>query len=327
MALLLWAMPIGAQTSSVTYSGQATAVRATILGISTVISDTGPLPSSGGAEQTSLLTATAPLPASGYLAADVFHATTVGQGDASDSHASSADLKLTVGGYDIAVSLLVSRALAICKGAGPSVSGYSQVVGLTINGGTIAVSGQPNQTIPLPNGWIIVNEQKNSVSGNTTSITVNALHIYVNDLTDVVISSAQAGISCSAVPACTGDDFEAGEGEDHDASTGDREDWAFAGGTKDQSSWGHLEYIDHGLGGPTVHATRLTKFIRVSATTRHIEGVADVNGVPGFTFALDATDNHKLGLKSIFKLRLSNGYVGGNEMDDGDVEIEEPCDP
>ena len=331
MALLLWPMPIGAglpQTGSVTLSGRATAVHATILGISTVISDTGSLPSSGSAQQASLLTATSPLPTSGgYLTVDVLHATTVGQGDASDSHASAADLKVMVGGYNVAASLLVAQALAMCKGAGPTVSGYSQLVGLTINGGTIAVSGQPNQTIYLPNGRIVINEQQSSVSGNTASITVRALHIYVNGLADVVISYAQAGITCSNVPVCAGEEFDVGEGEDHDASTGDREDWSFAGGTKDHSSWGHLEYIDHGPGGPTVHATRLTKFVRVSPTIRHIEGVANVNGVPGFIFALDTTDNHKLGLKSIFKLKLSNGYVGGNELDDGDIENEEPCDP
>src|SRR5437867_8322950 len=42
---------------STTFSGDATAVRATVLGISTVLSETGPLPSSGGALEANLLTA------------------------------------------------------------------------------------------------------------------------------------------------------------------------------------------------------------------------------------------------------------------------------
>src|SRR5712691_4918800 len=49
-----------ASTSS-TYSGQATVVNATVLGMTPVLlSDTGPLPSSGGALETSLLEATVP---------------------------------------------------------------------------------------------------------------------------------------------------------------------------------------------------------------------------------------------------------------------------
>jgi hypothetical protein len=212
----------------------------------------------------------------------------------------------------------------------PAVSGSSQIVALTINGATIAVSGEPNQTIPLLNGWVVINEQQSSLSGPTGDITVNALHIVVNSLADVVISSAHAGITCSGVPARVGDDFEVGEGDDHDADTGEQEDFAFEAGTKkneDGSSLGHMEFIRFGRNPLKVHATKITNFVKVDATTRHIEGFAEVNDVPGFLFAVDATDNHKLGLRDVFRILLSNGEHGGNELDDGDVEIEEPCDP
>src|SRR5262249_40284855 len=49
--------PPGVWAATHTYSGQATVVRATVLGVTTVLSDTGPLPSSGGALETSLLEA------------------------------------------------------------------------------------------------------------------------------------------------------------------------------------------------------------------------------------------------------------------------------
>lgn len=96
-----------------------------------------------------------------HLAANVLHATTIGQGDASDSHASVADLSLTVGGNTVSSSLIVARALARCMGRTPQdppVSGSSEIVALTVNGAQIAVSGQPNQTIFLPNGQVVINE-------------------------------------------------------------------------------------------------------------------------------------------------------------------------
>src|SRR5260370_34417159 len=59
-------------SGSTRFSGQATAVRANVLGINTVLSDAGPLPPSGGAEEKSLLTANVP----GVLTVNVLHATT-----------------------------------------------------------------------------------------------------------------------------------------------------------------------------------------------------------------------------------------------------------
>src|SRR5207247_4212711 len=47
----------GSATHATSYSGRATVVQATVLGLSTKLGDTGPLPSSGGAEEASLLDA------------------------------------------------------------------------------------------------------------------------------------------------------------------------------------------------------------------------------------------------------------------------------
>ena len=41
--------------------------------------------------------------------------------------------------------------------------------------------------------------------------------------------------------------------------------------------WGHLVHIDHGPNGPKVKGTGVTACKVVSATTRHIEGTAEVN--------------------------------------------------
>src|SRR2546426_12691814 len=63
--------------SPAAFSGRATVVDATVLGIRTVISDTGPLPPSGGAQDATLLSASVP----GLLTAEVLHASTVGRSE------------------------------------------------------------------------------------------------------------------------------------------------------------------------------------------------------------------------------------------------------
>jgi hypothetical protein len=170
-ALLVWPPGLLAWTQpAVAFSGQATVLRVTthgLIDITTTVSDTGPLPSSGGALQTSLLSISFP----GLLTADVAHATTIGQGDRARSEASVADVTLTAGSNTIRADFLRSSAMAVCTTGGPAVSGSSEIADLFINGQQIAVSGQPNQTIPLLIGEVIINEQSRSVSGNTGSIT------------------------------------------------------------------------------------------------------------------------------------------------------------
>ena len=201
-ALLVLPVPLVAQAQQVqSFSGRATVVRATVLGITTVISDTGPLPGSGGSLEASLLDASAP----GLVAARVAHASTVGQGNASSSEASVADLSLTAGGNTIAADFLMARATAACTNSGPTASGTSEIVGLMINGQGVTVSGQPNQTISLPDGRLIINEQHSSVDNKSADITVNPLHVVIDGVADVVISSAHADVACTGPPVCPGE--------------------------------------------------------------------------------------------------------------------------
>lgn len=144
-----------AQGGETTFRGRATAVRAEVLGITTMLADTGPLPPSGGAFEASLLEADVP----GLVSAEVLHASTVGQGDRTTSEASVARLRLTVAGNLIEAKFLMARAEAICLRGKASVSGSSEIADLTINGDAVGVSGQPNQTIEFPGGTIILNEQ------------------------------------------------------------------------------------------------------------------------------------------------------------------------
>ena len=81
----------------------------------------------------------------------------------------------------------MARALAVLGAAG---SGASNLDNLAINGVPVPVSGGPNQTIYIPGGLVVINEQQTS----PTSTVVNALHVTVYGVADVVIGSATAGI-------------------------------------------------------------------------------------------------------------------------------------
>ncbi len=311
----------GSQSGGVTFSGQATGVRATVLGVDTVISDTGPLPSSGGSQEASLLSAEVP----GLLTAEVFHASTIGQGDRTRSEASVANLALTVGGNNIAAEFLMARATAACAPGGATVSGSSEIVGLIINGQAVVVSGAPNQTVALPNGKVVINEQNSSVGGRTGDITVNALHVVVDGVADVIVSSAHADISCGKPVCDSSKDFVTGGGWITGTQSGAKANFGVAGGIKNGAFWGHLTYIDHGPNGPRVKGTGVTAYAVVNDTTRHIEGTAEINGQGGFAYKLDVADNGEPGRNDTFYISLSNGYSASGTLGGGNIQLHNPC--
>jgi len=319
LSLLSWPAQ-SASANNTTFSGEATVVQATVVGLPPIVlSDTGALDSTGGAREASLLDANVP----GLLTAEVLHASTVGQGQRSSSEASVANVTLTVGGNTISAGLLRARATAECHNGTASVSGSSEIVDLVVNGQAIVVSGQPNQTISLPVGRVIINEQQSSVRGNTGDITVNALHVMVDGVADVIISSAHADITCGG-PVCPGGDFVTGGGWITGTPSGERGTFGVAGGIKNGGLWGHLTYIDHGPGGPKVKGTGVTAYTVVNATTRHIEGTADINGRSGF-YQVDVSDNGEPGRNDTFNLQLSDGYHASGSLAGGNIQLHKPC--
>ena len=175
-----WATAGDAQT----VTGQARAVQATVLGSQTVLSDTGALTGGDDARQASQVTGAVP----SVLTAEALHATTIGSPDEAASEASLAGLAVTVAGNGITAGFVMARAAAILGGAG---AGDTDIDALSINGAPITVTGQPNQTIPLLRGRVIINEQQPLFP---SGMTVNALHIVIDGVADVVIASATAGI-------------------------------------------------------------------------------------------------------------------------------------
>jgi hypothetical protein len=306
--------------SSPAFSGQATVVRATLpLAGTIVLSDTGPLPQSGGALEASLLNVSVP----NLLSAQVAHGSTIGQGDRSRSEASVARLALTVNGNTVAAAFLMSNAMAVCGTGGPSSGGSSEIAELVINGQQVVVAGAPNQTVALPlGGQVIINEQSSNGPGD---ITVNALHVTVPGVADVIIASSHADITCpSPPPRCQGSDFVTGGGWMLTPS-GAKANFAVAGGIKNGGFWGHFEYIDHGNGHPKVHGTSVTAYVVTGPTTRHIEGTADIDGTPG-TYTVDVADNGEPGKNAdSFSLTLSTGYRATAVLSGGNIQLHTPC--
>ena len=321
-------------STQTTYSGRATVLEAQVLSLPLIrLGDTGPLPESGGALDATLLTVSVPSSQTlGVLALDagVGHAATVGQGNHSRAEASVADLSFTVSGNSIAAGFLMSRAEAVCQAGNAAVSGSSEIARLVINGQEIVVSGAPNQTIDLPNGRIIINEQSGSASGGSGDITVTALHVTIDGpfgtpLADVVIARSHADITCGQCND-TGHDFLTGGGWITGTPSGARANFAVAGGFRNGAWWGHLTYIDHG--GPKVKGIDVTNYEVLDATTRKIEGTAKIDGVEG-TYTVVVSDRGEPGRDDTFTLTLRpSGYTASGNLVGGNIQLHlkpSPC--
>lgn len=182
-SVLLWPGLSAAQN----VSGQAAAVQATVFGLAgnTVLglANTGTLGSPTDAREASQLTGNL----LGALTAEVPQATTVGLGDRVASQASLANLALSIAGSAIGADFLIAEANAAADGAR---SGAASLTNLSLNGVPVAVTGAANQTMAIPGGTMVINEQQASPAG----MVVNALHVIVGGVADVVIGSATAGI-------------------------------------------------------------------------------------------------------------------------------------
>ena len=182
-SLLTWPAVGAAQT----VVGNGTAVQATVFGLlgatTTVLAGTGALGGTTDAQDVSQVTGDVP----SLLTAEALAATTIGWPDQVISHASLANLGLTLGGTTISADSILATATALLGATG---SGNAFIGNLLINGVPVGVTGQPNQTISIPGGQLVINEQ--AVSPASTA--VNALHATVSGVADVVIGSAVAGI-------------------------------------------------------------------------------------------------------------------------------------
>lgn len=330
LVALIATSPAQAQT---TFSGRAFAASvSTPLTGQMVISDTGQLAPSGGARDDALLDTRdlglAPL--NGVLIAEVLAASTSGAGGKAESSASLANVVILPGNTaQVTASFVRARTQATCSG----VSGSSEIADLTFAGQTITVTGQPNQTLTIPGGaTLIINEQTSSSDGTYQQIHVNALHLIVPGVAEVIVSSTESDINCMG-PTTAGpcQDFVTGGGW-IDPSERGRANFGFNAGYKPGSATPdvHLNYIDHGT-GMKVKATNILLYrMGPTLTSRHFEGAAEVNGTPGYTYVADVADNNDPGRGAdTFALAISsngnNIYTGSGTLSGGNIELHKPC--
>jgi hypothetical protein len=316
-----------AAAAATTFSGQATVISGQVAGIPITLVDTGPVAASGGHLHASVLNypiSGLPDPTSGALTAGVLHATVVAEGNKSSAEAVVADFVLSAAGQKISAEFLAARASARCNSGTATITESSEIAGLVVNGQQITVGSQP-QTITLGTvGSIVINEQPvASASGDSGSVTVNALHIMLTDpvlhtKTDLVVASAHADIVCATQPGaggCDNKDFVTGGG--WITRQGARANFAVAGGP---GGWGHLQYIDHGSGFK-VKGTGVSAYgPGTTPTSRQIDGTAEWTGGSG-SYHVEVADNGEPGRSDTFSLLLSSGYGAAGTLDGGNIQL------
>jgi len=314
--LLSLGLPVVA-SAAVSYSGRAYAAYVnTHLTGPLFISDTGELPSSGGYRNNALLGVNVP----GVLSASVLNASTAGSGGESNGFASLANVDVLPGSpYRLTASFLRSEAHADCDG----VSGESEIVGLTFMGQTVQVSGHPNQTISIPGvATLVINEQRTTSRNRYHEIQVNAIHLTVKGVAEVILSSAKADISCppSAPPPPRIIDFITGGG--WITHNGAKINFGFNAGFKPNATTpdGHFNMVDHS-NGMKMHATSVTNYWG-SGNSRTFRGSCEVNNQPGFTYWVEAADNGEPG-KNLdwIKISISNGYYRTGLLGGGNIQL------
>jgi hypothetical protein len=325
---IAWASPVQAEgtSSGVTYSGRAFAayVNVPTLGVGpTTVSDTGELPPSGGFQSASFATVGAP----GVLSASLLVASTSGANGVAKSSASLAEVVVLPGNAaQVTASFVRAESEATCNG----VRGSTEVADVTFAGQAITVDPfAPNQTFEVPGvAKLVINEQKTSSGGGTQDITVNAVHLTLATGDEVILSSAQSDVhgcpGCPPAPACS--DFMTGGGWIKVGNS--KANFGFNAGFKPNSSTPeiHFNYIDHNS-GMQMKATSISVYAKGdTATTRHMEGNAEINGVPGFTYSIDVADNNEPGRSAdSLKISLSNGYSAGGTLAGGNTQLHRPC--
>jgi len=135
------------------------------------------------------------------VSAEVPSARVIGYADqiASDSYLSS--LNLTIAGIAIAAASAEAAARGPLDGSPGDAT--SHISSLSINGVEVLIDGTVNQTVAIPGGQVVINEQQVLSDG---TLVVNALHATVSGVADAVVASATAGPSggnASAVQATT----------------------------------------------------------------------------------------------------------------------------
>src|SRR5216117_433878 len=182
-----------------------------------------------------------------------------------------------------------------------STSEGSTLIGLSVNGSPPTdVTPPPNTRISIPGATVILNEQIASGDGvHTSALTVNMIHVVLNDPTgaitgDIIVASAHSDVNFVPAPKA-GNAFMTGGGK---LGTGrDIATFGFNAGSRGSGGLhGHLQYTDHAQ-SLNVHSQSIDSFGLTSSTCVTFSGSARVNNVDGYSFTVNqACDNGEPGV-------------------------------
>lgn len=297
------------------YSGRAVVVGVNLAGMPFTWGDTGELPEEGGMRQASFLA----FDEAGVASGEIGHSSVIGQVDRTRAEASVGGVALNANGVVIEVDFAMARALAMFQaGGGTGLAGASEIGVLHVAGTPVVVTGEPNQSVSLPNGRLVINEQIIT----DTSITVNALHVVLDGGAELVVASARAGYEGVEPPPPVGDESISGGG--WIPGPEDKRSFGFSGGFEDGVLTGHLSFKDH-HSGMKVEGLEVTAYgPGASENSRRIEGTARIDGVDGFTYRIEAADNGEPGDADTFSIDLSNGYHADGALGGGNIQLHRP---
>jgi len=191
LALLLPA-PAGA---AIEYRGRAFGALVQVPSVATVrVVDTNELPPAGGSFSAFAVDQSVAVASESLWATSVPCSTRAGAGKAhSSAETQGLDLRLHVLAAAARLTAAIVRAEVQADCA--TASGSSVLVDLKINGTPVVVSGAPNQNVGIPGvATLVINEQFSSGDGTGGDKTVNALHVYLLNGAEVIVSSAHSGV-------------------------------------------------------------------------------------------------------------------------------------
>jgi len=182
-----------------------------------------------------------------------------------------------------------------------STSEGSTLIGLSVNGSLPTdVTPPPNTRISIPGATVILNEQIASGDGvHTSALTVNMIHVVLNDPTgaitgDIIVASAHSDVNFVPAPKA-GNAFMTGGGK---LGTGrDIATFGFNAGSRGGVLHGQLQYIDHAA-SLKVHSLSIDSFGPITESVCvTFSGSARVNNIDGYSYTVNrACDNGEPGV-------------------------------
>ena len=276
----------------------------------------GTLPSTGGVKHKTLLHGSV----DDVLEGDVMHGFACGSHGKVEALAGAANVHLFSG---LPYSLDVEVANSEARTSGTGSFGRCQILGLKFGGLAVNVSSTPNQKIIIPGiATLVINEQKFFHDGDVRRVRVNALRLTVVNVGEVVISAAEADLNF--VTNSNGPCFDVITGCGRLVDSGGHFlDFSLTLGINDG-----LSIIAHdgcfANASVRVVITGCTKY-RKNGNVRHCEGPCVINGVSGFTYALDCLDGGDTPTNDLCHLHLSNGDDFSGHCSIGQIKLNIPC--